>query len=51
MTREFTKELMAEGQNFFTYKRNEVKRMFNQPEDSDDCDIQQYVLPLPPKEF
>ena len=51
VTREFIKELMAEGQNFFTYKRNEVKRMFNQPEDSDDCDIQQYVLPLPPKEF
>ena len=48
---EFIKELMAEGQNFFTYKRNEVKRMFNQPEDTEDCDIQQYVLPLPPKEF
>ena len=51
VTREFIKELMAEGQNFFTYKRNEVKRMFNQPEDSKDCDVEQYVLPLPPKEF
>lgn len=48
---EYIREFMAEGQNFFTYKRNEVKRMFNQPEESLDCDIDQYVLPLPPKEF
>lgn len=48
---EYIREFMAEGQNFFTYKRKEVKRMFNQPEDSSDCDVAEYVLPLPPKEF
>ncbi len=48
---EYIRELMAEGQNFFTYKRYEVERMFNQPEDSEDCGELQYVLPLPPKEF
>ena len=48
---EYIRELMAEGQNFFMYKRHEVKRMFNQPEDSEDCGEMQYVLPLPPKEF
>lgn len=49
--KEYIRELMAEGQNFFTYKRNEVARMFNQPAESLDCDEEQYVLPLPPKEF
>lgn len=48
---EYIREFMAESQNFFTYKRKAVKRMLWQPAESSDCDVEQYVLPIPPKEF
>lgn len=44
---EWVRELIAEGQNFFTYKRYAVERMLWQPAESLDCGEEQYVLPLP----
>lgn len=44
---EYLREFIAEGQNFFTYKRFGVKRMLWQNSESADCGEEQYVLPLP----
>ena len=46
--KEYLRELMGEGQNFFTYKRFGVKEMWF---GTGDCGEAQYVLPLPEKEF
>lgn len=52
LLKEWIREFMAESQNFFTYKRKAVKRMLGMfPAESGDCDEEQYVLPLPPKEY
>ncbi len=48
---EYLREFIAEGQNFFTYKRFAVKRMLWQSAESMDCGEEQYVLPLPPGEY
>ena len=48
---EYLREFIAEGQNFFTYKRFAVKRMLWQSEEALDCEEEQYVLPLPPSEY
>ena len=48
---EYLREFIAEGQNFFTYKRFAVKRMLWQSAESLDCEEEQYVLPLPPSEY
>lgn len=48
---EYLREFIAEGQNFFTYKRFAVKRMLWQSTKSLDCGEEQYVLPLPPSEY
>lgn len=48
---EYIREFIAEGQNFFTYKRFAVRRMLWQDKESMDCEEAQYVLPLPPGEF
>ncbi|MFR6543290.1 MAG: RagB/SusD family nutrient uptake outer membrane protein, partial [Butyricimonas virosa] len=47
---EWIRELIAEGQNFYTYKRFAVKRMLWQDAETADCGEEQYVLPLPPSE-
>ena len=47
---EWIRELIAEGQNFYTYKRFAVKRMLWQEAETADCGEEQYVLPLPPSE-
>lgn len=50
--KEWIRELMAEGQNFFTYKRKAVERMLIMfPEEASNCGETEYVLPLPPKEY
>lgn len=46
--KEYLRELMGEGQNFFTYKRFGVKEMWF---GTGECGEDQYVLPLPEKEF
>ncbi len=48
---EYLREFIAEGQNFFTYKRFAVKRMLWQSEAAADCGEEQYMLPLPPSEY
>ena len=46
--KEWLRELIAEGQNFFTYKRYGEERMLFS---SSDISYEQYVLPLPEKEY
>lgn len=46
--KEWLRELIGEGQNFFTYKRYGVNKMlFSEIE----CTNEQYVLPIPEKEY
>ena len=44
---ESIREYVAEGQNFFTYKRNNVRRMFGA---TSDCSEDQYIVPIPEAE-
>ena len=46
--KEWIRELIGEGQNFFTYKRFGVKDMFF---GISECGEEQYVLPIPEKEY
>ena len=45
---ESIREYAGEGQNFFTYKRNNVRRMVGA---TTDCSEEQYIVPIPDKEF
>ena len=45
---EFMREYTGEGQNFFMYKRNNVRRMLFA---SEDCSVEQYMIPIPEGEF
>ena len=45
---EFVREYTGESQNFFMYKRNNVRRMLFA---SSDCSGDQYILPIPEGEF
>lgn len=45
---EYLRELAGEGQNFFTYKRFNVRRMWFS---DTDCSEEQYRLPIPEKEY
>ena len=46
--KEWIRELIGEGQNFFTYKRLNVRIMiFGLSE----CSEEQYILPIPEKEY
>ena len=44
---ESIREYVAEGQNFFTYKRNNVSLMYGA---SVSCSAEQYIVPLPEAE-
>lgn len=46
--KEWIRELIGEGQNFYTYKRYGVTRMYFNPVEITN---EQYVLPIPEKEF
>ena len=45
---ESIREYVGEGQNFFTYKRNNVKRMIGA---TTDCSENQYIVPIPEAEY
>ena len=45
---ESIREYVGEGQNFFTYKRNNVKRMIGAVTD---CSDNQYIVPIPEAEY
>ena len=45
---ESIREYVAEGQNFFTYKRNNVKNMYGAIATSSE---DQYIMPLPEAEY
>ena len=54
VTKEYIREFIAEGQTFFAYKRMAVEEMYllwTPTEPLDPCGEDQYVLPLPPKEY
>jgi len=46
--KEWIRELIGEGQNFFTYKRMNVKNMFFS---TSECSEEQYILPIPDEEY
>ena len=48
MILESIREYVAEGQNFFTYKRNNVKNMYGAITTSSE---DQYIMPLPEAEY
>lgn len=45
---EYIRELIGEGQNFFTYKRFNVRKMWFS---SKECSEEEYRLPIPEREF
>ena len=45
---ESIREYVGEGQNFFTYKRNNVRRMIGA---TTDCSEDQYIVPIPEAEY
>lgn len=45
---ESIREYVGEGQNFFTYKRNNVRRMIGA---QTDCSENQYIVPIPEAEY
>lgn len=46
--KEWIRELIGEGQNFFTYKRLNVRNMIF---GISECSEEQYILPIPEKEY